>query len=410
MNSIRQLEQIYENHFVSPHVAIVKSTPDELLTAFEEAAQIDSAVYTVIEAVYTANSSNILISEAAVDLDRDSRTYAFAVEKLLRHYKEGNDEAFNKRFEVFLEASARDPKTGRFIRPTAAPAGATPPPVAPAGTAPAGATPPAAGEKKPGFWSKLGGWLGKAAQGVGSTLGKFGGGVVSGYQGARGATTPATGGQAPAATAKPINKSYTGDLSAYTSDKATSIAADKGAQDFGLSPEEEASLEKGAVLNVTDKAGNIIQYRYRNGLLSGLKVGGGSTPAPATPAPATPAPATPAPATPAPATPAPATPAPATPAPATPAPAAPAPAAPTNVTPEELAELQQNLATAGFSRTAEMNARASELANKPGVPPEAKAKWDQIKGSTGLKETKFDTAFYKVLKEFNRNSKKLSIE
>lgn len=292
MNSIRQLEQIYENHFVSPHVAIVKSTPDELLTAFEEAAQIDSAVYTVIEAVYTANSSNILISEAAVDLDRDSRTYAFAVEKLLRHYKEGNDEAFNKRFEVFLEASARDPKTGRFIRPTAAPAGATPPPVAPAGTAPAGATPPAAGEKKPGFWSKLGSWLGKAAQGVGSTLGKFGGGVVSGYQGARGATTPATGGQAPAATA----------------------------------------------------------------------------------------------------------------------PATPAPAAPTNVTPEELAELQQNLATAGFSRTAEMNARASELANKPGVPPEAKAKWDQIKGSTGLKETKFDTAFYKVLKEFNRNSKKLSIE
>jgi hypothetical protein len=94
-----------------------------------------------------------------------------------------------------------------------------------------------------------------------------------------------------------------------------------------------------------------------------------------------------------------------------PAPAAAPPSAPT-ITANELEELKQNLNTPGFQRTSELNARASELANKPGVMPRLKSKWDSINMSGLAEKTNtikpymsYNKLYNKLLKEFYKTNK-----
>ncbi len=247
MKSNRPLEILYENYYVSPYIAIQNMSPEELLSAFEEAVKIDTGVYKIFENIIAGSSKNNTIKEAVASLDKDSVAYLHAIEKIIEHTKKGNDVTFNKKFQMFLEAGQRDPKTGRFIKTSSA--------------------------TKPGMFSKIGSWLGNTAKKVGGAVTDFGRGVVSGYKG----TSSGAPSNVPSPTSvtqkiKPVNKKYPGDLSMYTPDKATAVSIDQAVGDFGLSPEEENALEKGMVLNVTDKSGNIVQFRYRNGLLNGLKV------------------------------------------------------------------------------------------------------------------------------------------
>lgn len=325
MNRSKTLEQLVEERYTTIGEVVRNSSPQDLLVAFKEAAEIDESVYDVIDSVLAAQSKNIVISEAAVLLDEESKAYVYAVEKLFKYYKENKNSEFGKNFITFLEAAPRDPRPGKsrgqYYRPTQAAPGAQPP-VINAPTAAAGGT------KKPGMLSRLGSWLGGAAKKVGGaiskyapkvartvsqTAGEFGGGLAgglaSGYRGATGGYSTAQ----PAPAAQPVQ--------------------------------------------------------------------------PAQPAPAAqqtqPAPAA---------------------QPAQPAPAAqsaqPAPA----ITKNELDELQQNLATAKFNRTAELNTRASELVNKAGVPKKLKDQWNKIKPAQ-LKESKFDATLRGILKNFENTSK-----
>ena len=88
---------------------------------------------------------------------------------------------------------------------------------------------------------------------------------------------------------KPISKMTAVDLSGVSDEKYSSLplmAVKNKFKVLDLTPEEEQDIEKGATLNITDKQDNTVQFTYKNGLLSFIKVSGGSDAAPA-PAPST---------------------------------------------------------------------------------------------------------------------------
>jgi Asp-tRNA(Asn)/Glu-tRNA(Gln) amidotransferase C subunit len=83
---------------------------------------------------------------------------------------------------------------------------------------------------------------------------------------------------------KPINKMTTADLSSVSDEKYNSLplmAVKNKFKVLNLTPEEEQNIEKGATLNVADKQDNTVQFTYKNGLMSFIKVSGGSGAAPA---------------------------------------------------------------------------------------------------------------------------------
>ena len=138
----------------------------------------------------------------------------------------------------------------------------------------------------------VGDWIRGAAR----TAGEFAGGVARGMArdvvGSPGSTP--SGGQASTPQQKPITKQVSGELSGYPANKPTATTLANAVTEFGLTSQEAKAVEKGTILNVMDSKGNIIQFRFENGLLTGTRIKGKSQSAPqAQPAPVQPAPAQP---------------------------------------------------------------------------------------------------------------------
>lgn len=150
-----KLEELYESNYVSEGAYVKNAELADLLEMFEEAAKYNLNVSITLSNFKTGN---LIVNESR--LSSNEKIYLDACQRLLEYYKNGNNKEFNSRLESILEAPVRDPKTGRFV---------TSKPAAPA---------------TPGAWSKVGGFLGKAANWIAKKAGELSGSFKAGLTGA----------------------------------------------------------------------------------------------------------------------------------------------------------------------------------------------------------------------------------